>query len=156
MASNSSLCAHTVSANTINAGTVSSRKSVEAVSAATTLTQADSGKVFNINQASVYAITLPTATTAAEALQLVGWHATFIAGTVAGNNVTIVRGEPSNDSITGAVASHVQDGLTGVTIGSHVITFAATDCDVGDSVDVVCVAATESATTYLARGFAAT
>lgn len=156
MASNSTLCAHTVSANTINAGTVSGRKSIVAVAAATTLSQADSGKIFNVSQASAYAITLPSATTDAEASQLVGWHATFIAGTVGANAVTIVRGDTSNDSVTGAVASHVQDALTGLTIGSHVITFAASDCDVGDSVDVICVAATSSATTYLARGFAAT
>ena len=156
MASNSTLCANTVSANTIHAGTLSSRKSVESVAAATTLSQADSGKIFNVSQASNYAITLPTATTAAEALQLVGWHATFIVGSVDSNAVTIVRGDTSNDSVTGAVASHVQDGLTGVTIGSHVITFASSDCDIGDSVDVVCVAATASATTYLARGFCAT
>ena len=62
------------------------KKKVEAITAAKTLTLADSGKIFTIDaDGGAYAITLPTATTTAGANDLLGWNALFINTDIAHN-----------------------------------------------------------------------
>jgi len=140
-------------------------KPVESITASTTLDIYDSGKIFylTIGTATVI-ITLPTATTAAEAAVLPGWNAEFIVGT---NNsgmgtpaTTIIRQDTSNDSLTGIVATNGQDTIATVTLTGHTITFVtnvfgAGPGSVGDKVKIACTAATTSATTFVATCFAA-
>ena len=57
----------------------------EQIAAARTLTAADSGKVFGVNQASAYEITLPLAASAGA-----GWNAKFIVKTADSNDVHIM------------------------------------------------------------------
>jgi len=123
---------------------------LETISAAKTLDVYDTGKIFSITQSGdAFAFTLPTATTAQEASDLVGWNATFILTTASTANVTIVRGDTSNDALEGSVATNGQDALTGVTLATNVITFS-NDAVVGDRCHIVCVAATATATTFVA------
>ena len=53
----------------VNSGVSNFKEKYEEISAARTLTAADSGKVFGVNQASAYEITLPLAASAGA-----GWH----------------------------------------------------------------------------------
>jgi hypothetical protein len=135
------------------------KKKVEAITAAKTLTLADSGKIFTIDaDGGAYAITLPTATTTAGANDLLGWNALFINTDIADTNVdiTIVRGDTSNDALAGPVAPADGSAAAGLTIGSNVITFAADGGDaVGDMVEVMCYSASSSATKYICRAIAA-
>ena len=107
---------------------------VEDIAAAKTLNVKDSGKVFMINQASAYAITLPAATEA-EA----GWFATFILGTVAANAVTIIATDADGNNIHG----HGIDGEDGAAqtvtegTGVDVITFIS-GATKGDRVSLIC------------------
>ena len=107
---------------------------VEDIAAAKTLNVKDSGKVFMINQASAYAITLPAATEA-EA----GWFATFILGTVAANAVTIIVLDTDGNNIHG----HGIDGEDGAAqtvtegTGVDVITFIS-GATKGDRVSLIC------------------
>ena len=134
-----------------------------AISAAKGLVAADSGTIFTVDaDAGAYEISLPTATTAAGAAQLAGWHATFVLVDVASTNVdvTIVRGDASNDSLVGNISAETaNDGAAGagLTIGSHVITFAADGGDaVGDMVEVICMTASATECSFVARGHCAT
>tara|TARA_Y100000593_G_scaffold94511_1_gene193953 strand:+ start:1150 stop:1779 length:630 start_codon:yes stop_codon:yes gene_type:complete len=119
-----------------------------------------SGCIFTVDaDGGAYAITLPTATSAAEAAQLKGWHASFVLADVhATNDVTIVRGDTSNDEIAGNIAPTAVDAnAAGLTIGSNVITFDASAGDaVGDMVEVICYGATASVTMFVARAHCAT
>ena len=72
---------------------------VENVTAATTLTTGDSGKVFTIDQDSSFAITLPKAADAG-----VGWNAKFIITDAGTNSVTIIP-DSSEDTLIGMVVS---------------------------------------------------
>ena len=82
-----------------------------------------SSAIFTIDADSgAYAITLPTATTAGEADLLLGWYGMFLLTDVhATQDVTVVRGDTTNDTITahtivGVAASGAAGGLT---IGSN-------------------------------------
>ena len=70
----------------VNSGVSDFKQKYEEIAAAKTLTAADSGKVFGINQASAYEITLPLAATAG-----IGWHCKFVLSTAASNAVTIAN-----------------------------------------------------------------
>ena len=136
---------------------------VEAITAAKTLAQSDSGKVFTIDaDGGAYAITLPTATSTTQATNLEGWSAMFVLTDIADTNVdiTIVRGDTDNDALIGNIgAETAADGAagTGLLIGSHVVTFAADGTDtIGDMVEIVCHSASSTATSFFARGYCAT
>ena len=109
------------------------RHRVEDIAAAKTLNVKDSGKVFMINQASAFAITLPNAADA-EA----GWFATFILGTADTNAVTIIATDSDGDNIHGhgldgeAAAQTVTEGT-----GVDVITFIS-GATKGDRVSLIC------------------
>ena len=113
-----------------------------------------SSSILSIEQAP-YSITLPTATTEAEATQLLGWHISIICTSAGARDVTVVRGDTSNDAIIGTVVASETAGASGITIGSNVVTFAAGAATEGDRVDIVCVAATDSATMYSAIAYCA-
>ena len=109
------------------------RHRVEDIAAAKTLNVKDSGKVFMINQASAFAITLPNAADA-EA----GWFATFILGTADTNAVTIIATDSDGDNIhghglDGEDAAHTVTEGTGV----DVITFIS-GATKGDRVSLIC------------------
>ena len=112
------------------------------------------GATFSV-AAGQYAITLPTATSTAEAAQLVGWHISLIITTAnASRDMTIVRGDTSNDTISGIVVAG-DAAASGITINSNVITFVGGTAVVGDRVDITCVGADASNTIYAAQGFCA-
>ena len=118
-----------------------------------------SGGIVTLNQGN-FAVTLPTATNAAEAAQLIGWHCRFAinnAGT-GSNNITIVRGDTSNDLIIGRIASCTGDAnaAQGITVSSNVVTFVDNKAVAGDYVDIICVLATDSITKYFVSGMAET
>jgi len=118
-----------------------------------------SGALFTIDaDGGAYAITLPTATSTAEGSTIVGWHGTFMLTDVhATNDVTIVRGDTSNDALTSA-GIHVVDGNSGdgLTISSDVVTFDASGADaVGDHVQIWCTSASATATAFYAKAFIA-
>jgi len=129
------------------------KRSVEALSAAKTLTAADSGKIFTLDSdGGAFAITLPTATTAAEGADLMGFFVTVVDYDISGNNVTIVRGDTSNDAITGGTCSIADGAAAGVTVGSNVITFVGGTSVQGDNVTVACYYADADDTRWTAWG----
>ena len=89
-----------------------------------TLTEADSGKVFFVNQSAAYDITLP-------ATSIAGWNAKFIITTAASNDVDIVAG--TADTMSGTEISNTCVGFTDV----DKVTFASGASTVGDYVEVV-------------------
>ena len=102
------------------------------------------------------AITLPSASSTAEANQLVGWHCRVQAADAHGTNtLTIVRGDTSNDVIAGLITS-VDGSNDGVTIGSNVVTFVDSHSAAGDYVDIVCTASSAASTVYHVTGVSAT
>ena len=103
----------------------------EEIAAARTLVAADSGKVFGVNQASAYEITLPLAATAGA-----GWHCKFVLSTVAANAVTIAN-NTAEDTIVGMTAGG--DGGAGSSAESAVdeIVFIS-GAQLGDQVEIFC------------------
>ena len=133
------------------------KRVVEALSSAKSLTVADSGKVFTLDSdGGAFAITLPTATSAAEATAMVGCTYTVVDYDISGNNVTIVRGDTSNDAITGGACSIADGAAAGITVGSNVITFVGGTSVQGDNVTVVCYYADADDTRWTAYGACAT
>ena len=119
-----------------------------------------SGGIFTIDADSgAYALTLPTATSSGEAGTLLGWWANAVLIDVhATNDVTIVRGDTTNDTITShGIVGIAASGASGaLTITSDVITFDASDDDaVGDNVDIYCYAASDTVTAYGAKAICA-
>ena len=114
-----------------NSGKADFKLKVETVNAAKTLTALDSGKVFMIQQDSVYEITLPLAATAGA-----GWNAKFILSEVAANAVTIAN-NTSEDTIVGTVTG--ADGGAGSSAESAVDEIVFIDgAQLGDQVELVC------------------
>lgn len=111
-----------------------------------------SGAIFSVEMdgSSAYAITLPTATSTAEATSIIGWYASVIITNPAAANVTVVRGDPGNDGIGGIVVAG-DAASSGITIGSNVITFVGDTAVFGDRVDITCVAASPSNTFYVCQ-----
>ena len=103
----------------------------EEIAAARSLVAADSGKVFGVNQASAYEITLPLAATAGA-----GWHYKFVLSTVAANAVTIAN-NTAEDTIVGMTAGG--DGGAGSSAESAVdeIVFIS-GAQLGDQVEIFC------------------
>ena len=116
-----------------------------------------SGCIFStsLNNSFAYAVTLPTATSAEEGKQLTGWHATFIIQEDGSENVTIVRGDATNDAIFGTVVAG-DAASSGITVGSNVVTFVGGTVAMGDRVDVVCISADASNTFYAVTGMCQT
>ena len=116
----------------VNSGASNFKQKYEEVSAARTLPAADSGKVFGVNQASAYEITLPLAASAGA-----GWHCKFVLSKVASNAVTIAN-NTAEDSIVGMVAG-ADDGSAGNSAESAVdeIVFIS-GAALGDSVELFC------------------
>ena len=114
-----------------NSGVSDMKLKYEQIAAARTLTAADSGKVFGVNQASAYEITLPLAATAGA-----GWHCKFVLSTVASNAVTIAN-NTAEDTIIGMTAG--ADGGAGSSAGSAVdeIVFIS-GAALGDQVEIFC------------------
>ena len=114
-----------------NSGVSDFKLKYEEIRAARTLTAADSGKVFGVNQASAYEITLPLAASAGA-----GWNAKFVLSTVAANAVTIAN-NTAEDTIVGMTAGG--DGGAGSSAESAVdeIVFIS-GAQLGDSVELFC------------------
>ncbi len=114
-----------------NSGVSDFKLKYEEIAAARTLTAADSGKVFGVNQASAYEITLPLAATAGA-----GWNAKFVLSTVAANAVTIAN-NTAEDTIVGMTAGG--DGGAGSSAESAVdeIVFIS-GAQLGDQVEIFC------------------
>jgi len=115
----------------VNSGVSDFKLKYEEISAARTLTAADSGKVFGVNQASAYEITLPLAATAGA-----GWNAKFVLSTVAANAVTIAN-NTAEDTIVGMTVGG--DGGAGSSAESAVdeIVFIS-GAQLGDTVELFC------------------
>ena len=116
----------------VNSGVSNLKLKYEEIAAARTLTAADSGKVFGVNQASAYEITLPLAASAGA-----GWHCKFVLSKVASNAVTIAN-NTAEDSIVGMVAG-ADDGSAGNSAESAVdeIVFIS-GAALGDSEELFC------------------
>tara|TARA_B100001093_G_scaffold515721_1_gene592709 strand:- start:7491 stop:7922 length:432 start_codon:yes stop_codon:yes gene_type:complete len=114
-----------------NSGVSDFKLKYEEIAAARTLTAADSGKVFGVNQASAYEITLPLAASAGA-----GWNAKFVLSTVAANAVTIAN-NTAEDTIVGMTAGG--DGGAGSSAESAVdeIVFIS-GAQLGDQVEIFC------------------
>ena len=114
-----------------NSGVSDMKLKYEQIAAARTLTAADSGKVFGVNQASAYEITLPLAASAGA-----GWNAKFVLSTVAANAVTIAN-NTAEDTIVGMTAGG--DGGAGSSAESAVdeIVFIS-GAQLGDQVELFC------------------
>ena len=114
-----------------NSGVSDFKLKYEEIAASRTLTAADSGKVFGVNQASAYEITLPLAASAGA-----GWNAKFVLSTVAANAVTIAN-NTAEDTIVGMTAGG--DGGAGSSAESAVdeIVFIS-GAQLGDQVELFC------------------
>ena len=115
----------------VNSGVSDFKLKYEEIAAARTLTAADSGKVFGVNQASAYEITLPLAATAGA-----GWNAKFVLSEVAANAVTIAN-NTAEDTIVGMTVG--ADGSAGSSAESAVdeIVFIS-GAQLGDTVELFC------------------
>ena len=99
---------------------------VKTLAADTTLSPADSGKLFICSQAGAYNITLP------EVGDAKGWVGTFLLGTAGSNNFDIIGG--TTDVMIG-----VECGDTNVVIdAADKVTFVASNAVVGERVDIIC------------------
>lgn len=99
---------------------------VKTLAANTTLTMADSGKVFICSQAGAYDITLPAVGDAK------GWVGTFILGTAGSNDFDIIGG--TTGAMFGAIV-----GDTNTTINAaNKVFFDASNANKGDRIDIVC------------------
>ncbi len=129
----------------------------EKIAAARILVPEDHGKTFLLDASTSFAITLPTATTEAAAEALVGTHFRFVLDVDhASNDITIIRGDTTNDIITGNVVQ-TTDGAraSAITVSSNIITFDASEAmGVGDYVDVICTHGTADTIHYRATGVA--
>ena len=100
-----------------------------------------------MDNSTAFEITLPTATSAEEGKKLVGWHISVIVGEADAANVTVVRGDTSNDILGGIVVAG-DAASSGITIGSNVVTFVGGTTVFGDRVDITCIGANASNTFY--------
>ena len=119
------------------------KKNIVDVAAAKTLTNADSGTTFVINQASAYEITLPLMSTIDR-----GWNADFVIGTVAANAVTIAN-NTAEDTIVGGVAGADGGAATHAETAVDEIVFIS-GAVLGDRVSIV-----SNGVNYFVSGYAA-
>lgn len=125
----------------------------------TTLTAANHGTTFLLDASASFAITLPTATTEAAAEALVGTMYRFVLDVDhASNDITIVRGDTGNDSITGYIidaGNSYAVGAAAITVSSDVITFDASGAmAVGDYCECLCTHATSATVVWKVTGIA--
>jgi len=115
-----------------NSGVSDFKLKYEEIAAARTLTAADSGKVFGINQASAYEITLPLAATA-----VAGWNAKLVLSVKAANAVTIAN-DTAEDTIIGMTVG--ADGGTGNSTDSTAVDEIVfiSGAELGDTVELFC------------------
>jgi hypothetical protein len=125
-----------------NSGVSDLASKYEVISAARTLTAADSGKVFGVEQDSAYEITLPLASAAGQ-----GWNCKFILTEVAANAVTIAN-NTAEDTIVGYVVG--SNGSAGSSAEAAVdeIVFI-NGAQLGDTVELFC-----NGTNYFAKAVA--
>jgi len=114
-----------------NSGVSDFKLKVENIAAARTLTAADSGKVFTIDQSSAYSITLPTAAAAGA-----GWNAKFILTTAASNAVEVIPNS-AEDTLIGMIASADSSGGESAESGVDQLIWAS-GAAVGDWAELVC------------------
>jgi len=120
-----------------NSGVADSRKKVQWITEAKTLTVEDSGTLFLIDQGAAYAVTLPDC--ASKDNEMLGWNAEFILASVASNAVTVQASTDDGDNIHG----HGIDGEDGAAqtvtegTGVDVITFIS-GATKGDRASIVC------------------
>lgn len=113
------------------------KRIIENVTAAKTLTEGDSGKVFTIDaDGSAFDITLPANAT-------VGWHATFLMADVASNDIDIVAA--TADTIEGVLVDASPTNMN----AADKITFVGGTSVLGDQVEIV----STDGTTWFARSF---
>ena len=116
-----------------NSGVSDLANKYEVITVARTLTAADSGKVFGIDQDSgAYEITLPLAATAGA-----GWNVTFINVDVGSNSVTIAN-NTDEDTIVGYTSGG--DGGAGSSTDSTAVDEIVfiSGAQLGDKVDLFC------------------
>ena len=106
---------------------------VENITAATTLSTGDSGKVFTIDQDAAYAITLPKAADAG-----VGWNAKFLLTDIGANLVTI-EPDSTEDTLIGMVVSAAgsEAAAQSAESGVDVLSFIS-GAQAGDFVELLC------------------
>ena len=115
----------------VNSGVSNFKEKYEEISAARTLTAADSGKVFGVNQASAYEITLPLAASAGA-----GWHCKFVLSAVAANAVTIAN-NTAEDTIVGmSVGADASAGSSAESAVDEIVFISG--AQLGDSVELFC------------------
>ena len=115
----------------VNSGVSDFKLKYEEIAAARTLTAADSGKVFGVNQASDYEITLPLAATAGA-----GWNAKFVLSTVASNAVTIAN-NTAEDTIVGmTVGADTSAGSSAESAVDEIVFISG--AQLGDTVELFC------------------
>jgi len=114
-----------------NSGVSDLKLKVENVAAARTLTAADSGKVFTLDQSSAFSITLPTAAAAGA-----GWHAKFIVTTADSNAVKVIPNS-AEDTLIGMITSADSSGGESAESGVDELVWAAAAV-VGDWAELVC------------------
>jgi hypothetical protein len=126
-------------ANTVSAKTSGSTVTINgaqfragSVSSATTLTAADSGTVYDVSQASAYAITLPA--------PVAGVNYTFVLGTAGSNAVTI--GTASGNNYFYGVRQNALTGIAAVS-AADTITFVSGTAAVGDRVEIYALSSTK-------------
>jgi len=113
-----------------------------------------SGAVFSVemNGSEGFTITLPTAAAEAEGAAITGWNCSVIITTAAAQNVIVIRGDTSNDIISGIVLSG-DATPNAMTITGNIITFVGPLTAAGNRVDITCVGADEDNTFYSAQAF---
>lgn len=114
-----------------NSGVSDFKLKYEEIAAARTLTAADSGKVFGINQASAYEITLPLAATAGA-----GWNAKFVLSTVAANAVTIANNTDEDTIVGMTVGADTSAGNSAETAVDEIVFIDG--AALGDTVELFC------------------
>ena len=103
-----------------------SNAAITTLAADTTLTMADSGKIFICSQAGAYNITLPAVGDA------IGWVGTFILGTAASNDFDIIGG--TVDVMFGAIVGDTNTVID----AADKVTFASGAANEGDRIDIIC------------------
>tara|TARA_R100000808_G_C2151807_1_gene160967 strand:- start:3982 stop:4398 length:417 start_codon:yes stop_codon:yes gene_type:complete len=104
---------------------------VEEITAAKTLDPSDSGKVFTINAASAYTISLPKAADAG-----VGWNCKFIVTTGGSSDVTIAP-DSSEDTLIGMIVSADGAAAESAESGVDELKFLAA-CEPGEWAELIC------------------
>jgi len=114
-----------------NSGSSDLKLKYEQIAAARTLTAADSGKVFGVNQASAYEITLPLAATAGA-----GWHCKFVLSTVASNAVTIANNTDEDTIVGVTVGADASAGSSAESAVDEIVFISG--AALGDTVELFC------------------